>query len=68
MKYSISTNNIHEKDLWGIQDMLAAGYSKRMAYTLFHRADVPTVRIGERIFIHRELFQEWLRKQAQVNA
>lgn len=40
------------------------GISKNNAYTLFHRKDFPTIRVGERYLVPRDLFIEWLNKTA----
>ena len=57
--------NIHELDLWGVHELQQDGFSRAMAYQLLNRQDLPIVRIGNRRFIHRELFQKWLRDQAR---
>lgn len=56
--------NIYQMNLWGIHELQQDGFSRSMAYQLLNREDLPTVQIGNRRFIHRELFQEWLRDQA----
>ena len=43
------------------------GFSRPMAYQLLNRADLPTVRFGKRVFMHKELFRQWLMKQASNN-
>lgn len=60
--------NIYEMNLWGIHELQQDGFSRSMAYSLLNRKDLPTVQIGNRRFIHRELFQEWLRNQAIKHA
>ena len=57
--------SIHELDLWGVRELQQDGFSRAMAYQLLNRQDLPIVRIGNRRFIHRELFQKWLRDQAR---
>lgn len=56
--------SIYEMNLWGVHELQQDGFSRSMAYQLLNRKDLPTVQIGSRRFIHRELFQEWLRNQA----
>ena len=41
-----------------------ANISLRNAYRLLNRSDLPVVRIGERRYMHRALFEEWLRDEA----
>lgn len=60
--------NINDMPLWGANELQAVGFSRQMAYQLLNRADVPTIQIGNRKFVHRELFQEWLRNQAMTQA
>lgn len=43
------------------------GVCTRTMYTLTHRADFPTVKIGKRTLISREGLEEWIRKQTQGN-
>lgn len=39
------------------------GICEKSAYTLTHRADFPTIKIGRRIRISREGLREWIRQQ-----
>lgn len=41
------------------------GVCVKTAYTLTHRADFPTVKIGRRTRISREGLREWVRRQEQ---
>lgn len=60
--------SIYEMSLWGAHELQQDGFSRAMAYRILNRSDLPTVQIGNRRFIHRELFQEWLRNQAVNHA
>lgn len=42
----------------------ALGISRRSMYDLMHREDFPTLKIGGRRLISRELLAEWVREQA----
>ena len=42
------------------------GISLAKAYQLFHRLDFPTLKLDKRLLVRRELFFQWLDKQAQV--
>lgn len=42
------------------------GISRAKAYQLFHRLDFPTLKLDKRLLVRRELFFQWLDKQAQV--
>ena len=42
------------------------GISQAKAYQLFHRLDFPTLKLDKRLLVRRELFFQWLDKQAQV--
>lgn len=57
--------NIQELEVWGARELMQAGFSRAMAYQLLNRTDIPSVRIGGRVFVHRALFQEWLKRQAE---
>lgn len=48
----------------------ALGISRRSMYDLMHREDFPTLKIGSRRLISRELLAEWVKAQAggQENA
>ena len=39
------------------------GISKSCAYTLLHREDFPTVRIGRRMIVSKTKFERWLESQ-----
>ena len=41
----------------------ALGISKSCAYTLLHRDDFPTVRIGRRMLVSKTKFETWLESQ-----
>lgn len=43
----------------------ALGISRRSMYDLLHREGFPTLKIGGRRLISRELLAEWVRQQAQ---
>lgn len=43
----------------------ALGISRRAMYDLLHREDFPTLKVGGRRLISRELLAEWVRQQAQ---
>ena len=42
----------------------ALGVSRRTMYDLIHREDFPTLKVGGRRLISRELLAEWVRTQA----
>ena len=44
-------------------DIQELGFSRAMAYQILNRSDVPVIVIGERKFIKKESFFDWLRKQ-----
>ncbi len=39
------------------------GFTRTMAYSILNRKDVPVVKIGNRKFIQRDKFFEWLDKR-----
>lgn len=41
------------------------GICSKKVYTLTHRADFPTIKLGRRTLISREGLREWVRKQEQ---
>lgn len=41
------------------------GICEKTLYTLTHRSDFPTIKIGRRTRISREGLQEWVRQQEQ---
>ena len=43
------------------------GICTKSVYTLTHRADFPTIKIGRRTRISREGLREWVRQQEQGN-
>ncbi len=49
--------------LLSAKDAQKIGISRAAYYRLTHRADVPVVVIGERRYIHRDLFFEWLKEE-----
>lgn len=60
-----NTNNT-AKDipmLMSVHDLQAMGMGRSMAYKLMHRADVPVVKIGDRLFVLRDKFMDWLEAQ-----
>ena len=44
----------------------ACGPSRSMAYALLNREDFPTVRIGKRLFVRRDMFLQWLEARGNV--
>lgn len=44
------------------------GICAKSVYTLTHRADFPTIKIGRRTRVSREGLREWVRKQEQGRA
>lgn len=58
-------NEYTRKVLLSAADIQKMGVSRSAAYALLNRSDLPVVRIGQRKFMHAELFEEWLRKQAE---
>lgn len=44
------------------------GICAKSVYTLTHRADFPTIKIGRRTRVSREGLREWVRKQEQSRA
>lgn len=54
-----------EKTMLSIKDLQKKGFSRAMAYRLMHRTDLPVVHIGDRYFMHRDLFERWLEEQAR---
>ena len=57
-------NEHTRKVLLSAADIQKMGVSRSTAYALLNRPDLPVVRIGQRKFMHAELFEEWIRKQA----
>ncbi len=54
-----------EKTTMSVQELsLYTGISLPKAYELTHRPDFPSFRIGTRILIPKEAFNEWLKKEA----
>ena len=45
-----------------LQEML--GLSRSKVYEMLNRSDMPVVTIGGRKFMHKELFMQWLARQA----
>lgn len=39
------------------------GFTRTMAYAILNRKDVPVVKIGNRKFVQRDKFFEWLSEQ-----
>ena len=44
-------------------EIQAMGFTRTMAYSILNRDDVPVVKIGNRKFIQRDKFFEWLDKR-----
>jgi len=42
----------------------AYGLTRSMSYQILNREDAPVVRIGERLFMKRDLFDAWLDSQS----
>ncbi|MBQ9438072.1 MAG: helix-turn-helix domain-containing protein [Lachnospiraceae bacterium] len=60
--------DLGEKAVWSARDLVRAGFTRSMAYALLNREDVPTIRIGGRLFVRREAFQDWLKRQEKADA
>lgn len=48
------------REMLSAVDLMGMGFSRAIAYSLFHRPDFPTVRIGKRLFVRRDRLMEWL--------
>lgn len=46
--------------LLSANDIQTMGFTRTMAYNILNRNDVPVVKIGNRKFIQREKFFDWL--------
>lgn len=46
------------------KDLQKMGFSRAMAYRLLNRADLPVLSIGERKFMNKALFMDWLNSNA----
>ena len=46
----------------------ALGISRRAMYDLIHREDFPTLKVGGRRLISKDLLREWVKAQAQKGA
>ncbi len=63
-QYAVHEVNVMNKEL--LPMMLSAneiqtmGFTRTMAYNILNRDDVPVVKIGNRKFIQRDKFFEWL--------
>ena len=44
-------------------EIQAMGFTRTMAYSILNRYDVPVVKIGNRKFVQRDKFFEWLDKR-----
>lgn len=44
------------------------GLSRTGWYQLLNRNDVPVVKIGGRKYLHREMFEKWLKEQVQTHS
>ena len=51
--------------LLSAKHLQSCGVTRSMAYQLLNREDMPVIRIGERLFMNRDLFFEWLDGQAR---
>jgi len=51
--------------LLSAKHLQACGMTRSMAYQLLNREELPVVKIGERLFMNRDLFFEWLDNQAR---
>ena len=49
------------------RDIQKMGFSRSMSYRFLNMADLPTFEVGGRKFMHRDMFMEWLGKQAAGN-
>ena len=52
-------------DLLSYKHLQACGMTRTMAYQLLNREDMPVVQIGERKFMNRDLFFQWMDGQAR---
>ncbi len=54
--------------LLSVKDADKLGLTRSSFYRLIHRAGIPTVTIGGRLYIHRDRFFEWLDVQTEGSA
>lgn len=61
MKNTKNNNSIDEFPiLMSVHDLQAMGMGRSMAYKLLGSDKLPTVHIGDRVFLLRDKFYEWL--------
>ena len=54
-------------EILSAKDLQEMGFSRSMSYALFNREGIPVIHIGERKFIRREKFLEWLAEQERTD-
>ena len=60
--------NTNCRELLTARDLMERyGFPRVRVYELLNRADLPVVPIGRRRYMHKQLFDEWLRNQASGN-
>ena len=70
-QYAAQEVNVMNKELLPMMlsanEIQAMGFTRTMAYNILNRDDVPVVKIGNRKFIQRDKFFEWLDKRERDN-
>ena len=64
----MDTKSIEAKMLLNVQDLQALGLSRTMSYRLMHKSDMPVIRLGDRLFMHKDRFFQWLEEQSTKGA
>ena len=54
--------------LLSYKHLQSCGLTRAMAYQLLNREDMPVVKIGERLFMNRDLFFDWMDSQSARQA
>ena len=62
-------NSMSEKLLYSAKELKAVtGFSQPRVYKLMHDPNMPVIKVGGRLFMHREKFQQWLAQQSTPEA
>lgn len=60
MQKDVITNIEQLPLMLSAKDLQSMGFSRQTTYQLLNRQDAPIIRIGKRIFAHKDRFLEWI--------
>lgn len=62
LEESVEIEGNVERVLLGVTEVAGMmGIGRDAAYTIMHSSELPVIKVGRRLLVHKEIFERWLR-------